>query len=83
LENCGSRTALVPVHGHVAVGVPLDYTPVEEFGNHGLSRSVNCTLRDDSKPPLDLVAVGGKAKLNRLTPRKMNSRWEWCSTPLL
>jgi levanase/fructan beta-fructosidase len=76
LESCGSRAALAPENGRVEVRVLLDRTSVEVFGNHGLVSISKCMLPDDSKPPLVLSAVGGKAKLDRLTLHTVKSMWE-------
>ena len=76
LESCGSRAVLSPENGRVEVRVLLDRTSVEAFGNHGLVSISKCMLPNDSKPPLVLSAVGGKAKLNRLTLHTVKSMWE-------
>ncbi len=76
LESCGARVALAPEDGRVEVRVLLDRTSVEVFGNHGLVSISKCMLPNDSKPPLVLSVVGGKAKLHRLTLHTVKSMWE-------
>ncbi len=76
LESCGSRAMLAAENGRVEVRVLLDRTSVETFGNHGLVSISKCMLPIDSKPALVLSAVGGKARLSRLTLHSMKSMWE-------
>ncbi len=76
LESCGSRAAIAPENGRVQVRVLLDRTSVEVFGNHGLVSISKCMLPDDSKPPIVLSVVGGKARLNRLALNTVKSMWE-------
>jgi len=54
----------------------LDRTSIEAFGNHGRVSISTCMLPNDGKPPLVLSAVGGKARLNRLTLHTVKSMWE-------
>jgi sucrose-6-phosphate hydrolase SacC (GH32 family) len=60
----------------VELRVLLDRTSVETFGSHGLVSISKCMLPDDSKPPLVLTSVGGKARLTRLTLHTLKSMWE-------
>lgn len=76
LESCGSRADLPAENGRVNIRVLLDRTSVETFGNHGLVSISKCMLPIDSKPPLVLSAVGGKARLSRLTLHTVKSMWE-------
>ena len=76
LENCGSRAVLAPENGRVELRVLLDRTSVETFGNHGLVSISKCMLPNDGKSPLVLSAVGGKAKLSRLTLHTVKTMWE-------
>ncbi len=76
LESCGSRAPLAPENGRVELRVLLDRTSVEVFGNHGLVSISKCMLPDDSQPPLVLSAIGGTAKLTRLTLHALKSMWE-------
>jgi levanase/fructan beta-fructosidase len=76
LESCGSHAPLSPDNGQVQLRVLLDRTSVEAFGNHGLVSISKCMLPDDSKPPLVLSAVGGRARVTRLTLHALKSMWE-------
>jgi levanase/fructan beta-fructosidase len=76
LENCGLRAPLTPANGLVEVRMLLDRTSIEAFGNHGRVSISTCMLPNDGKPPLVLSAVGGKARLNRLTLHTVKSMWE-------
>jgi sucrose-6-phosphate hydrolase SacC (GH32 family) len=76
LESCAARAALSPENGRVEIRVLLDRTSVEAFGNRGVVSISKCMLPDDGKPPLVLSAVGGKAKLARLTLHTLKSMWE-------
>ena len=76
LESCGARARAAPENNRVQLRVLLDRTSVEAFGNRGLVSISKCMLPNDSKPPLVLSAVGGKAKLNRLTLHTVKSMWE-------
>jgi levanase/fructan beta-fructosidase len=76
LESCGSRAPLAAENGRVELRVLLDRTSVEVFGNRGVVSISKCMLPDDSKPPLVLSAVGGKAKFARLTLHTLKSMWE-------
>jgi fructan beta-fructosidase len=75
VENCGARAELAPVANRVALRILLDRTSIEVFGNHGIASLTKCMLPDDSKPPLSIRAVGGKALLTRLTLHKLKSMW--------
>ncbi len=75
VENCGARAALAPVANRVALRILLDRTSVEVFGNHGIASLTKCMLPDDSKPPLSIRAVGGKAVFTRFTLHQVKSMW--------
>jgi levanase/fructan beta-fructosidase len=75
VENCGARAALAPEANRVALRILLDRTSIEVFGNRGAVSLTKTMLPNDSKPPLAISAVGGKAALTRLTVHKLKPMW--------
>jgi len=75
LESCGTRAGLAQEANRVELRILLDRTSIEAFGNRGTVSLTKCILPNDSKRPLSISAVGGKAELTRLTLHKLKSMW--------
>jgi fructan beta-fructosidase len=76
LESCGTRVALAPDANRVDLRILLDRTSIETFGNRGAVSLTNCIVPNDSKPPLAIRALAGKAELTRFTLHKLKSIWK-------
>jgi len=75
LESCGTRAELPPEANRVELRILLDRASIEVFGNRGAVSLTRCMLPNDSQRPLSIAAVGGKARLARLTVHKVKSIW--------
>jgi sucrose-6-phosphate hydrolase SacC (GH32 family) len=76
LHSVGSEVQLDPRAGLIEIRVLMDRLSIESFGNQGEVSITNIAYQKAGRPPLEINAVGGEARVVSLTVHKLNSIWK-------